>query len=338
MAGYNRGIGVDLIPTMRHYNRICTRHRGFTLIELLVVIAIIAILAAILFPVFAQAKVAAKKTQSISGQKQIGLAIIMYTDSSDDLYPRNDGCVPGSSLNPSKKTATGGCSGPYFNRMNHYSWQKWVIPYVKSLEMFRSPAFGITDRVTREGYKQWSENGQVHHAYAINLSITGANNSYGKNTTSNDQLRNSFAGGSQAGLDDPSRTMMLTEIVARDITFIPALTFPNAPITTAYPAAVRESWQKAYFRLVDKTCNLVQPLAQDPTTIPYAGKVVIGYVDGSAKAMDVEDFLGKTPSVKDSNLGTVPFDNCVPYTGSWRVNQEPKWKGDWPLWGIKGQL
>ena len=51
--------------------------RAFTLIELLVVIAIIAILAAILFPVFAQAKVAAKKAVAVSGAKQIGLASAM---------------------------------------------------------------------------------------------------------------------------------------------------------------------------------------------------------------------------------------------------------------------
>ena len=58
--------------------------RGFTLIELLVVIAIIAILAAILFPVFAQAKFAAKKIASISNVRQIGMASIMYSNDSDD--------------------------------------------------------------------------------------------------------------------------------------------------------------------------------------------------------------------------------------------------------------
>jgi prepilin-type N-terminal cleavage/methylation domain-containing protein/prepilin-type processing-associated H-X9-DG protein len=63
------------------------RH-GFTLIELLVVIAIIAILAAILFPVFSRAKEAAKKTQSISNLKQIGLAWTMYNSDYDDTCMR----------------------------------------------------------------------------------------------------------------------------------------------------------------------------------------------------------------------------------------------------------
>ena len=63
--------------------------QGFTLIELLVVIAIIAILAAILFPVLSQARVAAFKAQSISNIKQIALAHMMYnTDSYDTLVPR----------------------------------------------------------------------------------------------------------------------------------------------------------------------------------------------------------------------------------------------------------
>jgi prepilin-type N-terminal cleavage/methylation domain-containing protein/prepilin-type processing-associated H-X9-DG protein len=61
---------------------------AFTLIELLVVIAIIAILAAILFPVFAQAKMAAIKTQSISNLKQIGLAWILYDQDYDDTLMR----------------------------------------------------------------------------------------------------------------------------------------------------------------------------------------------------------------------------------------------------------
>jgi prepilin-type N-terminal cleavage/methylation domain-containing protein len=63
------------------------RNRAFTLIELLVVIAIIAILAAILFPVFAQAKAAAKKTQDLSQLKQVGTSVQIYTADYDDTMP-----------------------------------------------------------------------------------------------------------------------------------------------------------------------------------------------------------------------------------------------------------
>lgn len=61
--------------------------RAFTLIELLVVIAIIAILAAILFPVFAQAKESARQSACLSNLKQIGMGMMMYTGDSDGKYP-----------------------------------------------------------------------------------------------------------------------------------------------------------------------------------------------------------------------------------------------------------
>jgi prepilin-type N-terminal cleavage/methylation domain-containing protein len=64
--------------------------KAFTLIELLVVIAIIAILAAILFPVFAQAKEAAKKTQSLSNAKQMGTSMLIYATDYDDLFPNSN--------------------------------------------------------------------------------------------------------------------------------------------------------------------------------------------------------------------------------------------------------
>ena len=75
-------------------NRLSTRARaGFTLIELLVVIAIIAILAAILFPVFAQAREQARTAACLSNLKQIGLGIKMYAQDYDERFPM--GTYPG---------------------------------------------------------------------------------------------------------------------------------------------------------------------------------------------------------------------------------------------------
>src|SRR5258708_34055230 len=63
-----------------------TSRRGFTLIELLVVIAIIAILAAILFPVFAQARDSARQTTCLNDQKQLGTTMMMYAQDYDENY------------------------------------------------------------------------------------------------------------------------------------------------------------------------------------------------------------------------------------------------------------
>ncbi len=94
--------------------------KAFTLIELLVVIAIIAILAAILFPVFAQAKLAAKKTVDLSNQKQIGTALMMYASDNDDYYPLTSF--------PSKGN----------------NWPMQCQPYIKNFDMFRSPGDAST--------------------------------------------------------------------------------------------------------------------------------------------------------------------------------------------------
>jgi prepilin-type N-terminal cleavage/methylation domain-containing protein len=94
--------------------------KAFTLIELLVVIAIIAILAAILFPVFAQAKAAAKKSTCVSNTKQLGLGLIMYVGDYDDVYmPRFFG------------TNTAGV--PH--------WADLVQPYVKNRNITNCPDY-----------------------------------------------------------------------------------------------------------------------------------------------------------------------------------------------------
>jgi prepilin-type N-terminal cleavage/methylation domain-containing protein/prepilin-type processing-associated H-X9-DG protein len=127
---------------MHHQN---APQKAFTLIELLVVIAIIAILAAILFPVFAQAKAAAKKTQSISNLKQIGTAWIMYGDNYDDVVMRVS-----TSMGPGKTA---------------YFWGSWdgttlrpeeglLYPYTKSKGIQADPTFPneLRKQIGQTGY------------------------------------------------------------------------------------------------------------------------------------------------------------------------------------------
>jgi prepilin-type N-terminal cleavage/methylation domain-containing protein/prepilin-type processing-associated H-X9-DG protein len=103
--------------------------RAFTLIELLVVIAIIAILAAILFPVFAQAKVAAKKTNDLSNNKQLALASLMYGADYDDTAL-------------SFPYAAQWSSPAYTNGEKGLHWADRLMPYVKSKGLFADPSNG----------------------------------------------------------------------------------------------------------------------------------------------------------------------------------------------------
>ncbi len=102
--------------------------KAFTLIELLVVIAIIAILAAILFPVFAQARDKARSSSCLSNEKQIGLGLMMYTQDYDETYP--------SAYIYKNNTATtnGGSAGGYI----HYS--AMINPYIKNDKVWVCPS------------------------------------------------------------------------------------------------------------------------------------------------------------------------------------------------------
>jgi prepilin-type N-terminal cleavage/methylation domain-containing protein/prepilin-type processing-associated H-X9-DG protein len=136
--------------------------KAFTLIELLVVIAIIAILAAILFPVFGRARENARRTSCLSNLKQIGLGVMQYTQDYDERLPMgtyNPAVLyTGTESVPARIFDSTTASG-----LNRYiSWMDAIYPYVKSTQIFVCPSasrgipvpsYGYNNAFTSAGYK-----------------------------------------------------------------------------------------------------------------------------------------------------------------------------------------
>lgn len=286
--------------------------RAFTLIELLVVIAIIAILAAILFPVFAQAREKARQTTCLSNTKQIGLGLQMYLNDYDEMFPRRDDCIAPQTL-PWLPTALG-CNGPFGQRVNHYKWQFWIYPYVKNIDIFFCPS-------RQRDQANWTQNGEIFNAYSLNLSVTGSTNTYnGQNQTG--AYRNSFLGGGMPGVSQPAGTMIVMEHWFPGVW---SYVTPSAVVQTAYPMATKEVWQRAL-----KTNNGTG--AVDKRAAPHSDGFNITYVDGHAKWMSVDAFLAQCPSGTVYQVSSVP--NPYPSGMTWTISAAPNWTGEWPLWGL----
>lgn len=325
-----------------------TMKRAFTLIELLVVIAIIAILAAILFPVFAQAKTAAKKTSAISNQKQLGTAIQIYMGDFDDFFPRNDDCQPGTALNPAlanapwNPTGAGCTAAPFYNRMNHYTWQKWVLPYTKNLNIFEHPGRRKLDSLPNgTGFRQWSENGQIMGGFAINLALTGAVNTYNRSLTAAGRLRNSWLGGNQNSIPDVGRAMLLFEFSHPDVNFAPVLVDAiNDPLPTqqVYPMAVREFWGRWLMRTTG-CASAASWNASEITNTPddrtvFGGGVVVGHTDSSAKFYPAARFLSETPTAAEYGVANAAGSGCGATSGTYRPGNTPNLNLNYPFWGL----
>lgn len=125
--------------------------QAFTLIELLVVIAIIAILAAILFPVFAQAKESAKKAACLSNTKQLTLGVLMYQNDADDNY------CPGTAAWMCFEL---GCGNQYWGTLQ---WAPDISPYIKNAGIF-----GCSDDALGGKYIPGSEWQGIEMSYAVN--------------------------------------------------------------------------------------------------------------------------------------------------------------------------
>jgi prepilin-type N-terminal cleavage/methylation domain-containing protein len=129
------------------------RRSGFTLIELLIVIAIIALLAAILFPVFARARENARRISCVSNLKQMGLGVQMYVQDYDGAYPMMS--------SPSATTP-------------RTRWADYIFPYVKSEELFICPSLDKKRLNDSNGGKKWAHNqNSFYGGYGYNYQYLG---------------------------------------------------------------------------------------------------------------------------------------------------------------------
>ncbi len=246
--------------------------RGFTLIELLVVIAIIAILAAILFPVFAKAREKARQTSCLNNEKQIGLGILQYVQDYDETFGYIDNFD-----NPLVASFPG---STYYRR-----WQDMIFPYVKSTAVFQCPD---------------SPNKFVSSPDATVGDFTAGNaaGSYEVNAAYGDSRSPSWHGvfainsrGSGpyhpptkiAQLDHPTTTVLLTENGPN------SSTLGNA---TSIAVGYVSSWWVAGFEYpIDKT---VVPFAIDPAGAGndvaawHSNFVNVAFADGHAKAVTLD--------------------------------------------------
>ena len=168
---------------------------GFTLIELLVVIAIIAILAAILFPVFAQARAKARQTSCLSNMKQLGLAAMQYEQDYDETVVPSWGGV--------------GPSWSGFTWPGNQRWMDMLYPYTKSTAIYTCPgdADPVPVKLTRptavDGDPDYFDSVSNPGSYAINATYWG--------TDPDGVPANSPNGRPSAAIQQSANTILLAE-------------------------------------------------------------------------------------------------------------------------------
>jgi prepilin-type N-terminal cleavage/methylation domain-containing protein len=273
------------------------RRRAFTLIELLVVIAIIAILAAILFPVFAQAKNSAKRTASLSNVKQLGLASVLYMGDYDDtLYPLY-WYDSRSTLFPTNQGFT------YYGLL--------LLPYTKSRAIMLCP----NDKADDAALADRSGRGRFDPNNEFSDYILGANPSYGLNfvylnqriATPDPNGTNPtpfhFVGMSLSALQSPAQTVMLAEATMKDRT-VPGAAPGVPPLTIRNPIG--------YSRIEPPAPNAAQRRrGWDAFVWPDARsqgglwgrfdqkRVIVAWVDGHAKTTAISSLKKPGTTVEE---------------------------------------
>jgi prepilin-type N-terminal cleavage/methylation domain-containing protein/prepilin-type processing-associated H-X9-DG protein len=256
---------------MHHHFRTRTNTLGakaFTLIELLVVIAIIAILAAILFPVFARARENARRSSCQSNMKQIGLGLLQYSQDYDERLPKTSFGID--------KDASG---------VGRYKWMDAIYPYVKSEQIFNCPSDPSTatrsDASKNALYKY--HNGSTSDTLGYNYGSYGANNAY-------------FDIGPDA-LPPFSRDATLSVIAAPSTTLWIGETMPTSSIDAAFHTFEFNWALRGDQPTGPVTVNGVSVLQGTSSVVGVAARHLdttnILYCDGHVKSVKLDSLLEK---------------------------------------------
>lgn len=253
-----------------------SKRHAFTLIELLVVIAIIAILASILFPVFAMAKNAAKKTTSISNVKQISLAGVLYAGDYDDVS------VPLYWFNPYDQSQP--------STQGFYYWGVLLLPYTKSEAVLYAPSDTNDDPSLHGagcvGGGRFDPN-DTCHLYLVGLTTSyGFNYRYLNTQQPGGYLGFYYQGNSLTALSDLSNTVQFGESTLKD----KSAPGTNTPITTDIGYARIEP------PFIGHWDNYTYPDARSQGQLwPRFTKdqVIIGWMDGHVKSKAINQLKGQ---------------------------------------------
>jgi len=261
-----------------------TNKRGFTLIELLVVIAIIAILASILFPVFSQAREAARRSACVSNLKQVGMAGILYASDNDGYVLRF-----ASSVSAIDKNVLGE-PVPVRGYAEAYYWQALWLPYTKNSAVFFCPS---GDRNFRTAPRYINTSGgqalrEIWGQYGINY----------------EGLCKSRAPWNRVGLDtvsEPGETFMAMDSWCVS----PAVDGNDNPLRFFGSGAVGGS--------DDVGIGFNLPAGDPRRGDRHQGSANVLYCDGHVKSVKAQTLLGLVPSGAYSK-----FTNYTTHAGPWK--------------------
>jgi prepilin-type N-terminal cleavage/methylation domain-containing protein/prepilin-type processing-associated H-X9-DG protein len=261
--------------------------RGFTLIELLVVISIIALLAAILFPVFARARENARRASCQSNLKQLGLGIKQYTQDYDEKMP-----LPYRTLAADDDTVT---------NYGRFLWVDAIYPYVKSTQIFYCPS---------DGYAKNPTSGKMSTlSYGMNCFMSGYESRRGQDTgprindgNINTVPSDNFVGQPLASIVTPSHKILLGDIFQTGyhwgVIMPPASTYAGA--TRQYPLDVEIDPSTAFGGSAKTRAS------KNGTDGRHFGGANIAFVDGHVKWMPAT-----TPGLLYSDInGTCSKGSC----------------------------